>query len=234
MTYQATVHTLGFAFDRARNSLVFTGSLENGFAFEVAFPIAHVALTFHREATQLGYIGEPLMGDVETVDGFLGAVELMHLNETGTELGWFGSKLVKSVAKAASSVAKTVAKPVASVAKVVAKPVSMAAKAYVSTVKKVAGQALKYGKSAGMTLARSKFVGAALAGTALVFPAVGAPALAAWGAANKAVSLYDQARQGVKYAQGAVKAVQRNAALLHGNPAPSARLALAGLRSYGV
>jgi hypothetical protein len=221
--YSATVHTLGFNFDRARNALVFCGQLENGFAFEVAFPIAHVALTFHREAAALGYCGEPLMGDVDTVDSFLGAVEIMHERETGVELGWFGSKLLKKASHAISSVAKTVAKPV-----------SYAAKAYVSTVKKVGGQALKFAKGAGMTLARSKFVGAALAGTALVFPAVGAPALAAWGAANKAVSLYDQANAGIKGAKQAVSVVRKNAQLLHGNPAPAARLALAGLRSYGM
>jgi hypothetical protein len=225
--YSATVHTLGFTFDRNRNALVFTGQLENGFAFEVAFPIGHVALTFHREATALGYCGEPLMGDVETVDGFLGAVEMMHQRETGVELGWFGSRLIKKATHAVTSVANTVNKALP-------KPLSKVAQAYVSTVKKVGSQALHYAQTGGMALARSKVLGTALAGVALAFPAVGAPALAAWGAANRAVSLYDQARQGIKTAQQAVKTVQRNAQLLHGNPAPAARLALAGLRSYGM
>lgn len=86
--FSATMHTLGFAFDRKRQALVFTGALENGFAFEVAFPIGHVTMTFDREAAEMGYCGEPLLGSVDTVDSFLGAVEVMHRRETGTELGY--------------------------------------------------------------------------------------------------------------------------------------------------
>lgn len=252
---QAVVHKLSFMFDRARQSLVFRGELADGFAFEVAFPIGHVALTFDAEAKGLGYIGEPMMGEYVTVDGFLGAVEIMHQRETGmslgdvemtslgdVELGWFGSKLAKSVSHAVSSAAKSVAKPVAkgvvSVAKLSVKPVSIAAKAYVSTVKKVGQQALKYARKgaeqvgkAGLVVARSKLVGTALAGVAVAFPAVGAPALAAWGAANRAVAAMDAARAGVKTAVQVVNTVSRNAKALSGSPAPAARMALAGLRS---
>lgn len=219
--YSATVHTLGFVFDRQRQALVFTGTLENGFAFEVAFPIGHVTMTFDREAAGMGYCGEPLLGSVDTVDSFLGAVEVMHRRETGTELGyvelgWFGSKLARSVSHAVSSVAKTVAKPV-----------STAVKAYVNTVKKVGQQAVKYAK-AGI---RSKYVGYALAGAAVAFPAIGAPALAAYGAANRALAAYEDARRGVKTAQQAVKTISSNAKALSHSRAPMARMALAGLQA---
>ena len=101
------LHKLVFAFDRERNGLVFQGLLEDGYQFEVVFPIGHVSLQFDQEAAALGYCGQPLMGDVETVDGFLGAIETMQ----GVEMGWFGSKIVKSVSHAASAaVSKTVAK----------------------------------------------------------------------------------------------------------------------------
>lgn len=218
--YQATMHRLAFNFDRARQALVFQGQLENGYTFEVAFPIGHVALTFDTQASELGYCGAPIMGDVETVDGFLGAVEIMHQRETGVELGWFGSKLVKKVSHAVKSVAT---------------------KAYKATVQKVAKQAVNYARKGaavagkvGVAIARSKLVGQALAGTALVFPAVGAPALAAWGAANRAVAIYDSARSGVKSAQQAVKTIQRNAQALTSSNAPHARMALAGLKAFAA
>lgn len=230
--YSATVHQITFSFDRARNALVFTGQLENGFGFEVLFPIGHVSLTFDREAATLGYIGEPVCGAIDTVDGFLGAIEVLHqreLNEPEAALGWFGSSFVRSVGRAASSVAKTVTKPVATVA----------SKAYNATIKKVGQQALRIAakgakavSSAGMAIARSKLVGTALAGAAVAFPAVGAPALAAWGAANRAVATYDAARQGVRTAQKALGTLQSNARALTQSRTPVARMAIAGLRSY--
>lgn len=225
--YQATMHRLAFSFDRTRQALVFQGQLENGYTFEVAFPIGHIALTFDNQASELGYIGAPIMGDVDTVDSFLGAVEIMHQRETGVELGWFGSKLVKSVSHAVSSAAKGVG--------------SVASKAYTATVKKVGQQAVKYARKgveavgkAGTAIARSKLVGQALAGAALAFPAVGAPALAAWGAANRAVAIADSAKAGVKSAQNALQTVQRNAVALTRTNTPSARMAIAGLKSLAA
>jgi hypothetical protein len=106
---------LAFGFDRARNGLCFQFLLEDGQSCEVLFPIGHVACVFEQEAAALGYVGMPMMGHIETVDGFLGYVETMP------ELGWFGSKLVKSIGKAATSVGKF---------------------AYNNTVKKVANQAV--------------------------------------------------------------------------------------------
>jgi hypothetical protein len=83
----AVVRRLGFAFDRVANAIVFSGELEDGYRFEVSFPIGHVAVTFEREARGMGYCGEPLLGSVHTVDSFLGAVEIMHERETGMSLG---------------------------------------------------------------------------------------------------------------------------------------------------
>ena len=124
------LHKIAFQFDRARNGLVFQGVLEDGFQFEVVFPIGHVAMVFDGEASRLGYIGRPMLGSVETVDGFLESVEIM--NSDVPELGWFGSKLVKSIGKAASSVGKF---------------------AYQNTVKKVADQAIAVAR-AGVSIAK--------------------------------------------------------------------------------
>lgn len=227
-----TVHQLMFGFDRASNCLIFEGELDNGYKFSVAFPIGHVVVTFDREAAALGYVGAPMCGAVDTIDSFIDAVEIIHRKTGGmndVELGWFGSSIVRSVGHAVSSVAKTVAKPITSVA----------SKAYQSTIKKVGEQAIKLGRQginyaskAGLAIVRSKLVGTALAGAAVAFPAVGAPALAAWGAANRAVNTYDAARQGLKGATQAYNTVKRNAAALMSNPAPAARLAIAGLSSY--
>lgn len=253
---QAVVHQLSFLFDRARQALVFRGELTSGFAFEVAFPIGHVALTFENEAKGLGYIGEPIMGgDYVTVDSFLGAVEIMHERETGESLsgvemgGPFdkmraASQEMARLAKSGATRAQIEARGKQLVQKAVSskglldKAVSTAAKAYVNTIKTVGQQAIKYGRKgaeqvgkAGLAVARSKLVGTALAGVAIAFPAVGAPALAAWGAANRAVAAMDAARSGVKAAVQTVNTISRNAKALKGSPQPAARMALAGLQS---
>jgi hypothetical protein len=107
------LHKLVFAFDRERNGLVFQGLLEDGYQFEVLFPIGHVSLQFEKEAAALGFCGQPLLGDIETVDGFLGAIETLQGVDAsqGVEMGWFGSKLVKSVSHAVNkAVGSTVGK----------------------------------------------------------------------------------------------------------------------------
>ena len=114
------LHKLAAGFDRSRNGLVFQGLLENGYQFEVLFPLGHVSMVFDREAAALGYAARPMLGHVETVDGFLGAIEVL----SAPELGWFGSKLVKKAVN-------TIAKQAVSVARkaVSANPVVKAAKA---------------------------------------------------------------------------------------------------------
>lgn len=230
--YSAVVRKLQFGWDTKRQALVFMGTLENGFQFEVAFPVGHVALTFDTVAAEMGYVSMPQCGDIETVEGFLGAIELAHLEETGEELGWFGSKLARSVGRAVSSAAKTVAKPVTKV-------VSKAAKAYVSTVRKVAKQALKYGRAGvstlgkgGLALARSKALGTALGVAAVAFPAIGGPALAAYAAANRAAAIYDAARTAGSIVTS--NNIKNRVAQLARSNAPSARMVIAGLKSAPV
>lgn len=124
------LHRLGFHFDHARQLMVFNGQLEDGYQFEVGFPIGHVALTFDREAAALGWIGEPIMGgDYVTIEGFFG-----------------------SLARAASSVGRAVGGAVAGAAKAVAKPAATVAKAYANTVQKVAKQAVHYARAAAKTV----------------------------------------------------------------------------------
>ena len=130
----AILHRLAFGFDRARNGLVFQGLLEDGYSFEVLFPIGHVVMVFDAEASTLGYCGSPMLANVETVDGFLQAVEVLDGN--GIELGWFGSKLVKSVGHAVSSVGKA---------------------AYNATIKKVANTAVSVAR-AGVNIAKGQNV----------------------------------------------------------------------------
>jgi len=130
----AILHRLAFGFDRARNALVFQGLLEDGYQFEVVFPIGHVAMVFDAEASTLGHRGAPLLGAVETVDAFLQAVEVLDGN--GIELGWFGSKLAKSVSHAVSSVGKA---------------------AYNATIKKVANTAVSVAR-AGVNIAKGQNV----------------------------------------------------------------------------
>lgn len=67
---EVIVHQLNFMFDRSREALVFSVVLENGNQFAVAFPISHVAMTFDKAMIGEGYVGEPLMGDVATIEGF--------------------------------------------------------------------------------------------------------------------------------------------------------------------
>ena len=224
--YQATVRRLQFGWDTKRQALVFMGTLENGFQFEVAFPVGHVAITFDKVAAEMGYVALPQCGDIETVEGFLGAIELAHQDETGTELGWFGSKIARSVGRAVKSAARTVTRPVASVA----------SKAYNATIKKVGQQALRYARAGirqvgkgALMVARSKALGTALGVAAVAFPAVGAPALAAYAAANRAAAVYDAARTaGSIVTSSNIK--NRVAALARSNT-PSARMVIAGLKS---
>lgn len=111
------LHKLAFGFDRTRNGLVFQGLLEDGYQFEILFPIGHVSMIFDAEMASLGYCGCPCMGYVETVDGFLGAVETL----SAPELGWFGSKLYKSAKHAVSSAVHSTIGKVASQAIAVAR-----------------------------------------------------------------------------------------------------------------
>lgn len=134
-----TLHKLAFGFDRTRNALVFQLMLEDGTQCEVVFPIGHVAVMFDNEAAALGYNGRPMMGYVETVDGFLGYVEMVG---GAPELGWFGSKLVKSVSKAVSSVGKV---------------------AFNQTIGKVAKQAVAVAR-AGVNIAKGQNVVKSLGG----------------------------------------------------------------------
>lgn len=255
--YQATMHRLAFSFDRTRQALVFQGQLENGYTFEIAFPIGHVALTFDNQASELGYCGSPLMGSVDTVDAFLGTVEVMHSREIAGAPSINGSVLDRTRAMQSEliSMAKSGKYTQADILarqqqlkgglftkgpldKIASGAATVASKAYTATVKKVGQQAVKYARKgveavgkAGTAIARSKLVGQALAGAALAFPAVGAPALAAWGAANRAVAIADSAKAGVKSAQNALQTVQRNAVALTRTNTPSARMAIAGLKS---
>jgi hypothetical protein len=258
--YQATMHRLSFSFDRTRQALVFQGQLENGYTFEVAFPIGHVALTFDNQASELGYCGSPIMGSVDTVDGFLGAVEVMHSHEQGRrpELGSSIVERTRNMQRELIAMAKSGKYSQADILKrqqelrgglfskgpldkIASGAATVASKAYTATVKKVGQQAVKYARKgveavgkAGVAVARSKLVGQALAGVAVAFPAVGAPALAAWGAANRAVAISDSARAGVKSAQNALRTVQRNAKALTQSNTSGARMALAGLKAVAA
>lgn len=258
--YQATMHRLAFSFDRTRQALVFQGQLENGYTFEVAFPIGHVALTFDNQASELGYCGAPIMGSVDTVDTFLGAVEIMHSHEQGRrpELGSSVVSRTLDMQRELIAMAKSGKYTQADIIarqqqlkgglftkgpldKIASGASTVASKAYTATVKKVGQQAVKYARKgveavgkAGVAIARSKLVGQALAGAALAFPAVGAPALAAWGAANRAVAIADSAKAGIKSAQNALQTVQRNAVALTRTNTPSARMAIAGLKSLAA
>lgn len=137
--YTATIHRLGFQYDRRRQALVFTGMLENGYQFEVCFPIGHVAVTFDNEAANLGYIGEPLMGDVVTIEGFFSSL----------------AKIVTAPARAVQSAAKRVA--------------NTAKKAYDNTIKKVANQAIYYAKKGVSAVGKGiAAAGKFVANTALV------------------------------------------------------------------
>lgn len=131
--YTATVHRLGFNFDRAQNALVFTGQLENGFQFSIAFPIAHVAVTFDREMAAMGYMGEPIMGDIATIDGFF-----------------------SSFKKAVSSVARVATAPITAPLKaVVPKQVQ---NAFNKTVNKVGTQAVHYARAGANFVAKQTLV----------------------------------------------------------------------------
>jgi hypothetical protein len=138
--YTATIHRLGFNYDRTRQALVFTGMLENGFQFEVCFPIGHVALTFDNEHANLGYIGEPMMGDVATIEGFFSSLV----------------KVVTAPARAVQSAAKSVA--------------STAKKAYDNTIKKVAQQAVYYAKKGVTAVGKGIAAGAKFVATAALVP----------------------------------------------------------------
>jgi hypothetical protein len=242
--YSATMHQLTFGFDRIRNALVFSGKLENGFEFEVCFPIGHVTLTFDREAAQLGYLGEPICGAIDTVDGFLGNLEVLGALPPLRGGPFDAVKAIVPAANRAKAYAaedrlhralnqqelyQFGAKP----------PAGLLKQAYESTIKTVGTQAARVAAKgaqavsrAGMAVARSKLVGTALSGVAVAFPAVGAPALAAWGAANRAVATYDAARRGVQGAQHALQTLQSNVKQLSSSNAPVARMAIAGLHSY--
>jgi hypothetical protein len=255
-----TVHQLMFGFDRASNCLIFQGELEDGYKFGVAFPIGHVALTFDREASSLGYVGQPMLGAVDTIDSFIDAVEILdrrERNRANAELGDVFDRIramqqtLVNAAKSGATKEQLIAKqkellkgavlPAGAVDKAAKGVTTVASKAYDATIKKVGQQAIKvartgvqYAGKAGMALVRSKLVGTALAGAAVVFPAVGAPALAAWGAANRAVNAYDAARAGVKGALQSYNTVKQNAAVLAKSSHPAARMAIAGLSSYRV
>jgi hypothetical protein len=123
-----------------------------------------------------------------------------------------------------------------------------------SGIKKLAKGAAKLTKSAvrltttaatkvvkaHVAVLRSKVTGYALSGLAVAFPAVGAPALGAYAAANKAISLYEDAKRakdaGVKTIRTAAAIarganVQKSVRRLASSSAPQARLAVAALKS---
>jgi hypothetical protein len=133
MSQEMVIHKLIFQWDRSREALVFSGQLENGSTFSVVFPIAHVALTFDKEMISLGYCGEPLCGDVVTIEGFFSSLK----------------KFVTAPVKLASKVALAPIKAVA--------PQSVQ-RAFNKTVDKVGSQAIHYARAGANFVAKQTLV----------------------------------------------------------------------------
>lgn len=136
MTREVIVHQLQAAFDHSRQALVFGVTLEDGFHFQVAFPIAHVALTFDKEMIQLGYMGEPLMGDVVTIEGFFSSLK----------------RAVNKVANVAVAPVKVALAPVKAVVP------HTVQNAFNKTVNKVGQQAVHYARGAANFVAKQTLV----------------------------------------------------------------------------
>lgn len=192
-----TAKHIQWKWDRGQRKLWATILTNHGQTVRVGFPLSKVAMTFDEELGRCGCHEPPMVGDYESVDGFLGRVKRVARRAARKAKP---KKLIASTTRSATRgfVPRKVFK-------------AAVPKAIQRTHRRLAKQAVaahqtgyRHGKRYGMKAARSKKVGAALGATAVAFPAVGGPALGAWTAANRAVTYYDQAR-------AAKQAIQRGA-----------------------
>lgn len=187
----ATLKRLDFHFDKANESIVFSGETQEGSGFRVAFPIAHVSAVFDEEAAAMGYT-EVLMGEYgATLDGFhrqvfrarqrgYGGVYERALNRVrrhARHYGLAGARYVNDWQNNEYGDDPELGSLWSSFKKFTLAPITLPV-------------------AAAKVVARSKAVGTALGGVAVVFPAVGAPALAAWGAAHATMAMYDAHQKG--------------------------------------
>lgn len=202
----------------------------------VGFPLGMVAMTFDEELGKCGLECPAMVGDYESVDGFLSRVKRAA---SGAVRSVKKSPAVYTRAMTRGFVPKAVFDRVAPVA------VRRAQQRLARTAVQYQSQAMKYGARYGMAAARSKQLGAGLGVAAVAFPAVGGPALGAWVAANRAVTVYDQAQAARRALQAgsrdpraaamasrglvAQQAMQRLPALAQSDP--RARLAIRALQS---
>jgi hypothetical protein len=165
----------------------------HGQLIRVGFPLGTVAMTFDEELSACGIDCPALVGDYESVDGFLSRVRR-------------ATKKVSRVVKRSPAVyTRAMTRgfiPQAVFKRIAPAPIRRAQQRLARQAVQIQGQALKYGARYGMQAARSKQLGGALGVAAVAFPAVGGPALGAWVAANRAVSYYDQAQAARRAIQG--------------------------------
>jgi hypothetical protein len=245
-----TVHQLMFGFDRATNTIIFQGELENGYKFGVAFPIGHVVVTFDREAAALGYAGNPICGAVDTIDSFIDAVEVIHKKTGGlndVELGWLGAlgplrggpfDAIKAIVPAANRAAAYAAEDKLGRAlnqkelyQFGAKPpegaissiTSVASKAYQSTIKKVGQQAVKVARKGVSYVGKGALTIARskLVGTALSGVAIAFPAVGA--PALAAWGAANRAANAYDAARAGVKGASQTLAVVRSNAAALVR-----------
>lgn len=227
-----TAKSIQWQWDRGGRKLWAHIHTSNGQKVSVGFPLSTVAMTFDEELGRCGCVEPAMVGDYESVDGFLSRVKRVAKKATP-------KKLIASTTRSATRgfVPQAVWK-------------KAVPKAIQKTHAKLAQKAVQahqagydYGKKYGMAAARSKTLGAGLGATAVAFPAVGGPALGAWVAANRAVTAYDRAMAAKQQIQRGLKNPQAVAALAKGQAVqaavrrlpystdPRARFATQALRS---
>lgn len=155
-----------------------------GQLIRVGFPLSQVAMTFDEELGRCGLECPAMVGDYESVDGFLSRVKRATRSA------------VKTVKRSPRTYTRAMTRgfiPQAVFRRVAPVAVQRAQQRLARQAVHYQQQAQQYGVKYGMAAARSKQLGAGLGVAAVAFPAVGGPALGAWVAANRAVTVYDQA-----------------------------------------
>lgn len=222
-----TAERIDWRWDRGRNRLTAAILTSNGQTVRVHFPLSHVAMCFDQELGRCGIVEAPMVGDYESVDGFL-------------------SRIKRATRKATRGIKRSAGRgfiPKAIQKKVVPKFVRRAQSRLTGAAFRAADTVHRYGKKYGMKAARSRALGSALGATAVAFPAVGGPALGAWAVANRAVKAHDAAKAAGRQLQRGIRnpramatvargrAVQSAVRALPGRNDPRSRMALAALRS---
>lgn len=229
-----TAERIDWRWDRGRNRLTASILTSNGQTVRVHFPLSHVAMCFDEELGRCGIVEAPMVGDYESVDGFLSRIKRVT------------RKSSRRVKKATRGIKRSAGRgfiPKAIHKRVVPKFVRRAQSRLNTAAWRAAGTVKKYGKKYGMKAARSRALGSALGATAVAFPAVGGPALGAWAVANRAVKAHDTAKAAARQLERGVRnpraiaaaargrAVQSAVRALPARQDPRSRMALAALRS---